>query len=227
MPYYELNPTTTVSIVQKVGSRSMYDALQSLSNPADIERTALQALTYRNRVAFIRHPITRVNSVFNHFYALERNNQNYHTYLPDGIITADGARLKNDLGHNQHHFTERKLDEYNDRIARDSGTGDLDVKVRRLDNKNYRDYIDYVLENGDEHWNKQLERDRYSGRLVSNIWHRFENVNDYWWDYAGGQLPHNYSFKPIDVDEYRLRDLQTHYSEDIAFWEGINGTYTS
>lgn len=93
MSFHRINRQTCLIINPKCALMSMREAIGDL---AYIEITGEEALTYKNRLMFIRHPIERINSLFNHFYAMTTDNIMYSEFMPHGIIRAETGKQNED-----------------------------------------------------------------------------------------------------------------------------------
>lgn len=208
--FVQISNDVCIAIIQKAGSSSMIEALSSIPT---VVISAKDALTMPIRVAFVRHPIERINSLFNHFYWMALNNSTYSEFIPNGTITAFGARVDGHKGANEHHWGVDTLTLYFDTIAK------LPTRTE-LDNADYQSFIDFILSGEpDSHWAPQYAQGLHEGVFVPNTVHRFEDVNKYWFDYVGGKLPTTNSWAPVAVDPYRLDDLYGYYADDLILWE--------
>lgn len=220
MAYYAVSNDTVIKSSRKVASSSVRDAILSVPH---IEVSQEEALTYINRVCYLRHSIERNKSVFRHYYWTEHNNGQYLYFDKKSLVTADGARLLNDFGHNEHHHSPKRRDEYEARINRErGGRSDLDL-ARRLNTLDYSRLIDHIFVNENNHWNGQLEEDRLDGGQVSNIWYRFDDINEVWFDHCDGILEHDNRTKPVEHDEYKLTEQEEHFAEDLEKWRSLGG----
>ena len=224
--FLKVSDDTCVQIVSKVGSFSMRAAIRQVPHE---EVTVAQALKLPRRVMFVRHPLTRLESTFNHFWWLTLNNVGYSDFIPSGIIRADGGRLEGRVGANEHrHRGKRKLDylDRRDAAMKAGGGAAVAAVAARLKQEDWERFVDYVLSGGeDEHWLPQMDIAKYEGRIVANIAHRFEDVRDYWPLYVGGTLPELNSWQPVPKKPYRLAQLRKYYRETLDFWGGIDATW--
>jgi hypothetical protein len=151
--------------------------------------------------------------------------------MPAGTIKAEGRRVAGFVGQNEHHWTEDKIANYQERLAAKRGEGtisDADL-TRWLDNRDYRSFVDYILAgNHDEHWSNQVDLCTKDRVFLPNIAHRFDNednIKTKWALYVGGTFPRINSWQAIDHEEYRLSDLKAYYAKDIQLWGAIDGDW--
>jgi len=195
----------------------MYDALTTRVTQ---EITIKDAAKLPRRVMFLRDPIERMQSAFNHLVNLELNNSHYEM-IPKGLVTgygeillaADGARL------NMHHWTKEKEDLFQSTIAETRKQGETNTELAvRLNKADYERFVDHVLSQpNDEHFAPQMALTKYNGTQICNIIYKFSEISTLWGNVFGGQIPQLNSFSAIDKDpNYRLPELRAWYSEEIA-----------
>lgn len=205
-----------VAVITKVGSQSMIAAAHTF-NAKSI--SAEEAMTYETVIAYLRHPITRVNSLFNNLWHVANYGGDV-AMLPKGTIKGYGGRLKNESWPNPHHWTESKrvlVESDRDKLSRELTIED---KGKELNNADYRRYIDFIIDTGkDEHWQPQIEQLRYQGKIVPTTLYRFErDLESTWLTHFGGRLPRENSWGVVPIDSYRLPELESIYAEDLEYW---------
>ena len=220
MSFFAVDNDTVIIVNPKAGSMSMMQALEQVNH---LEVTAQEALSYSKRVLFIRHPITRLKSLFNMFYRLTINSADYAEYMPVGTIRAHGARAKNVIGDNDHHFSGLVKALSDDDIAAERLSGLTDDEIElTLNNRDYRRFVDFILSgNKDNHWQPQTLLSSYQGELVANTIHKFEDINIHWQSYVSSPIPIINSWPTVDHINYRLKDLRAYYADDIALWSTL------
>lgn len=221
MYYAAINKLTCVSVIQKAASQSMSQALQNANYP---QIGVTEALRCKNRVAFIRDPLERVNDVFSHVYFISVKYFGRHDIvIPRGIITGDGYHARKGQVLNPHHFTDAKRAECAERIANARGGREIsdDALGAELDNQDYRRFIDYVLEGNQEpHWDSQHSQLLHNGELVPNIFVKMESLDSWWLSNADfGEMPRVNFHMNAPHDDYRLDDLRAFYADDLKLRE--------
>lgn len=209
-----------VAIITKVGSQSMMAAAHTFNAKVI---TPEEALEYEKVIAYLRNPITRINSLFNNLWHVA-NYGGPVGMLPPGTITGFGGRLKNEDWPNTHHWTESKRQIRDSTIDKLSNNLSIDEKAKELNNEDYRRYINHVIKNvgADEHWQPQMEQLKHNGVLLPNVMHKFErDLNSTWLGYFGGRLPQENSWGNIDIDPFKLPELIEIYAEDLEEWESL------
>lgn len=228
MSYIALNDESYVICINpKAGSMSMYTALSQVPN-TDVKPSI--ALGYSRRVVFIRHPITRLNSLFNMVWAMALNNSSSSDLIPDGLINAFSARVEGKIGSNEHRWSEEKKAAYADQVVIEKANGnDTDEKlIIAMNNKDYHGFVDHILSGAqDDHWGNQVDLCAYNNQFIPTVAHRFEAINNYWNIYVNAPLPKENSWPAVPHDEYKLNELKAYYAKDITFWEGVNGTWNA
>lgn len=224
--YLKVSTDTCIQVVSKVGSMSMRSAINQVPHQ---EIRVAEALLLPKRVMFVRHPLTRLASAFNHFWWLTLNNTRYHEFVPAGVILADGGRLEGRVGGNEHHFSGDRKKFYDDKLAEEIAKGGTTEEIAvRLKQEDWNRFIDHVLSgNNDDHWAPQLDIAKHDGQIVANIAHRFEDVRTHWTKYVGGTLPELNSWQDVPKIDYRLAELRSYYDETLTFWGAIDGTWNA
>ena len=222
--FLKVSQDTCIQIVSKVGSFSMRYAINQIPHE---EISVVDALKLKNRVMFVRHPLARLTSTFNHFWWLTLNNSGYSEFIPSGIILADGGRLEGRLGSNEHRHRLDRKQFYDAKLAVERAKGGTNAEISaRLKQEDWIRFVDYVLSgNNDDHWLPQLDIAKHEDHIVSNIAHRFEDVRDHWIKYVGGTLPELNSWQSVPKVDYRLDELKEYYRDTLSFWGAINGTW--
>lgn len=85
---FYLHNDTVICSCKKAGSTSIHHAMQFVDHK---QINAREALKHKTRVAFIRDPLERVDSVFNHFTHLARRDIDCSSHIADGIITGSAS----------------------------------------------------------------------------------------------------------------------------------------
>lgn len=225
--WVKVSDTTCIKVLTKVGSQSMINAFANL---ATVEITPDEAALLTRRVMFVRHPLVRLASVFNHFYWLALDSMFCDQFIPNHTITAYGQRIKGNVGRNEWKHTRDRAAHYASvKAVTDTWSATPDQIATILDQKDWERFIDFVLsgKDSDEHWLPQVAQAKLNGTLIANIAHRFEDIATHWSTYAGGELPQSNSWVNVPKTDYRLAELQAYYADDIAFWEAINGTWNA
>lgn len=93
-------------------------------------------------------------------------------------------------------------------------TGGNRSKGAPLDN--WHDYVDFALENDNEHWRPQVE---HSGGIQTKV-HRFEDLSKVFFRYHPRHIGHKNRSARVPVDNYRIKDIVDYYSEDMNLWLG-------
>ena len=217
-----------LAVITKAGSQSMIAASHTFA--ARII-TVEEALTYKYRIAYLRHAIAKIDSLFNNLWGVAQYGGPV-SMLPPGTILGYGGRLKGETWPNPHHWNAAK------QVALEIELDKLPIgltisqQVRELNNADYRRYIDHVIKTFgknegersgvDQHWQPQIEQLTHEGILVPNVFHRFErDIETTWHGYFGGMLPHEGAWAPVDVDPYQLTVLETIYADDLEKWESL------
>lgn len=227
MPFYAVNEDTVICINPKAGSMSMHSALSQVPYT---EVRASDALNFRVRVMFPRQPVNRLNSLFNMLWRMTLNNSSYEGMVPKGTIQAYSARVESRIGSNEHRWTDTRRAEYTeDKRVRELAGDNTDARlIASMNNDDYHRFVDYILaDNHDDHWGSQIKLCTEGRNFIPTVAHRFEDVNTYWTNYVNSPLPTENSWPSVTHDEYRLSDLNRYYADDIAFWEGIDGTWNA
>lgn len=221
MSYVQVSDDTCIKVVSKAGSQSMNEAFNSIVSE---EISVEEALALDNRVMFLRNPVTRVNSVFNHVYGSNLYHSDFSQHIDSDIIKSHGARYAGAFYHNEHHYSVEKQRDYNEAVARHEEIGGTREEiVRRMNNEDYRRFIDLVLSgNKDQHWAPQVSQAIHNGRLVCNIVRKFEDVGERWRDHVpGGKLPHINSWGSVERSDYLTTALREYYAEDLQLWSSL------
>ena len=85
----------------------------------------------------------------------------------------------------------------------------------------YEEFIDYTLNNNDEHWDSQVGQLTLNGDYLATVSHRFEDINELWSLYFGGFIPHSNGCVHKTVSDYRKDELDMKYKEDYELWLGL------
>jgi hypothetical protein len=191
----------------------MHQTINQAPN-TQIDKNAARLLP--NRVVFIRDPLERFNSFFNHLYAMELNSTGYSAgFLPKDQVFAFGERLRGSIGTNDWKFDPQR---YAMKIAADRGGREDTTLATYLDNKDYEALVDYVLsrQSTDDHWGSQTDLCSDDSGFIPNLVFKFEDVNSTWSTYFSSPLIHSNSWPTISHDPYRLAELESFYADDIA-----------
>jgi len=220
MSFYAVSADTVVVVNPKAGSTSISEALNKVPNK---QVSALEALSYPKRVMFLRHPIERVNSLFNMFYGLSLNNSQYSEFMPIGTITAYGSRVRKLKGLNEHSWKGEKKALYEAKLKEGlaNGATDRDLELT-FNNQDYRRFVDYVLSGKqDSHWESQVEQSTLNGALIPNTVHKLSDLNHVWKSYVGSPIPESNSWPSVEHENYRLEDLEEYYKSDLKLWSTL------
>ena len=223
------NRHTCISLTPKVGSTAVRYSVNKVPNT---EITPEQALEYNFRVFWMRNPLERFDSGFNHWSGQINNNSDIEQFIPRGLITAEGHRVTGHVGHNQHQTTQKMIDEYGVKVAfeKDKNTdisdNDLALKFHDAD---YQRFMDFILDGAeDEHWMHQLDQVRLGETFIPNIGYRFEAINETFSNHVPDViLEHLNHWRSVPHSVYRNEELKAFYKDDLAFWEAIDGTWNA
>ena len=221
------NRHTCISLTPKVGSTAIQHSLNKVPHTRITDQ---QAVEYNFRVFWMRSPLERFNSGFNHWSGHVNDNADIKQYIPKGMITAEGHRATGHIGHNQHQTTQTMIDDYGVKVAfekaknTDISDNDLAFKFHDTDYQRYMDFILGGAEN--EHWMPQLDQVKLGDTFIPNIGYRFESINETFNNHVPDIiLEHLNHWRTLPHSTYRNEDLKAFYKADLAFWEAIDGAW--
>lgn len=95
-------------------------------------------------------------------------------------------------------------------------------KIPPAATKDYRAFIDFILEHENPHWQPQVELLTHEGVYVPTITERFEDLSHRFSHYLGGKLgiSNTSVHLPVDLD-YRRRDVAVKYRADYELWHSL------
>lgn len=156
-----------MSVIPKVGSTSI-----KTSVPNQVWRSNAEVVNqFSDRVAWIRHPIRRVESMYKFLKDQHESGASTLSHIP---------------------------------------TGD------------YKLFIDFVLENENQHWKPQVEILTESGIWVPTVAHKFEDIGTLWSNYYDWDLEckNGSSDHPV-LYNYRRKELNDVFKADLDLWESL------
>jgi hypothetical protein len=144
----------------------------------------------------------------------------YDEFMDQSIVTAYGGKILK-LSHvNAHHWTAKHEADYQAFLValKAEFPSYTDEQLAAVSNqRDYERYIDYILSgNEDPHWKQQTDLSKDGAVFIPNIIVKFEDINTVWASYVGGTLPKVNSWQNIETTDYRVADLQAHYSDDLT-----------
>jgi len=85
----------------------------------------------------------------------------------------------------------------------------------------YKNFIDYALDNPDPHWGSQVDLMTFNGEFIPTHIHKFEDIQEHWEKYAAGRLPWYNAWSRIPITDYRQDDIKSFYQKDIAMRDSL------
>lgn len=97
------------------------------------------------------------------------------------------------------------------------------IEVGYCIDRNWKQFVDYILMYDDRHWSPQESRLYFEKTWIPTQLERFEDIKRVWSDYTDKVFPHiNKAKSKPKVDlTYREDDLKDYYVKDLELWHGL------